>query len=160
MGIMFRIAIIERFKRFYSHNIRNGFSSEVASDKAFSQTRDEILNVNSDLLPTVKDKEERIQIWEAAAPTLIEFRAVLINIPIDRSRLPLAKETTENPDKIKDAVVEEIHRDNTAEEMMALLERHFELDAYTRQELWGDVHEFLIRWKLYIKSLSSTTTQD
>ena len=151
---MFRIAVYNRLKRFYFHAIRNGLSSEKASDLALKQTREEFFKNPQDYIPG-KQPEEAEDIWLEITPDLYAFVATLVNIPIDRSRLPLSPDTTENPDALKDAAVEEIQKKGTAEEMMALLERHYQLDEYTRQELWGDVLEFNIRWELYLKSLSN-----
>lgn len=148
------IAALDRLKRLWSHGIRNGKSSEAAIDEAFPIVREEVLAKLKELYPSKTDDEIGLE-WEFRfLPFLKDFQGALINIPIDRTRLPLPKNPTENPDKLKDAAVAEIQKTNIQEQMMELLESHFKLDDITRQELWGDVLEFLIKWELYLKSLS------
>lgn len=154
---MYRLAALDRFKRLFSHQLRNGKSAELASEEAFKQTRTETLEKLKELYPN-KTADERSDLWEEILMMLTEFQGALINIPIDRTRLPLPRNPIENPDKLKDAALEEINKTNIQEQIMTLLEGHFKLDAITRQELWGDVLEFLIKWELYLKSLSDKPT--
>jgi hypothetical protein len=127
-------------------------SAELAGDEAFKQTRTETLQKLKEVYPK-KTEIEISHIWEDILSVLVEFQGALINLPIDRTRLPLPKSPVENPDAVKDAALDDLKKSHVQEDIMNRLEKEFPLDAITRQELWGDVIEFLIKWRLYTSSL-------
>lgn len=114
---MLRLRAMHRFKREYFHSLRNGLTSEDAADTALTRVKSNILEyLDSDQGSTyVKEvmKENdypdtpthfehcKMEVWGDVLEIMLAFQMMLINIPVDRTRLTSDrnKDITHNPDK-------------------------------------------------------------